>query len=85
MDMQTVQQQLAEAIAANEALKAKLALANKPRKLTLKVGASGGVSCYGMGKFPVTLYAQQWERLLAHAQEIKDFIEANRGLLKVKE
>ena len=84
MDMQTIQAQLAEAIAANEALKAKLALANKPRKLTLKVSEKGAVSVYGMGKFPVTLYSQAWERLLDHADEIKSFIEANRAVLSVK-
>ena len=66
-------------------LEAKLALANKPRKLTLKVSEKGAVSCYGMGKFPVTLYGTQWDRLLDHADEIKSFMEANRSLLKTKD
>jgi len=65
-------------------LTARLALANKPRKLTLKVSEKGAVSCYGMGKFPVTLYGTQWDRLLDHADEIKSFMEANRSLLAVK-
>lgn len=66
------------------ALQAKLALANKPRKMTLKVSVKGAISCYGMGKFPVTLYAGQWERLLEASDEIKAFIEANQALLAVK-
>lgn len=66
------------------ALQAKLAEASKPRKLTLKVSEKGAVSCYGMGKFPVTLYRTQWERLLEHGEEIKSFIEANAELLAVK-
>lgn len=66
------------------AMQAKLALANRPRKLTLKVSAKGAVSLYGMGKFPVTLYAGQWERVLGSAEEITSFIEANREGLAVK-
>lgn len=72
-------------IAEIAALKAKLAKANAPRKLTLKVSAQGGVSCYGFGKWPVTLYKDQWLRLVAHGQEIKDFIEANEGSLSTKD
>ena len=80
-----LQQQLAELQAQNAALIAKLAIANKPRKLTLKVSEKGAVSLYGMGKFPVTLYWQQWERVLGNANEIKDFIEANKSLLATKD
>lgn len=65
-------------------LEAALAAANKPRKLTLKVSEKGAVSVYGMGKFPVTLYQGQWERLLAAGDEITRFIEANRAVLAVK-
>lgn len=54
-------------------------------KLTLKVSKAGGVSVYGMGKWPVTLYSQQWERLLDHADQIRAFIAANAGELSVKE
>ncbi len=54
------------------------------RKLALKVSEKGAVSCYGMGRFPVTLYKQQWLRLLDEAQTIRDFIEANDTLLSVK-
>ena len=78
-------QDLTQAQAEIDRLSALLAKATKPRKLVLKVSDKGGVSVYGMGRFPVTLYSQQWERLLACADEIKGFIEANRSLLTVKE
>lgn len=51
------------------------------RKLTLKVSAKGAVSLYGMGRFPVTLYAQQWDKVLDEAQTIRDFIEAHQDVL----
>ncbi len=57
----------------------------KQRKLTIKTSEKGAVSVYGMGKWPVTLYAGQWERLLGNADEIKEYINANRGTLAVKE
>lgn len=66
-------------------LQAKLAIANKPRTLSLKVSEKGAVSLYGMGRFPVTLYGQQWERLLNEAEAIRAFLKANAGLLSVKE
>ena len=62
-----------------------LALANKPKALSLKVGQAGGVSVYGLGRFPVTLYRGQWERLLGHAPAIRAFIEANSSLLATKD
>lgn len=58
--------------------------AQSQRKLTLKVSEKGAVSLYGMGRFPVTLYGEQWERLLGEAEQIKAFIEVNRSLLSVK-
>ena len=67
-----------------QALTAKLAVANKPRALTLKVSEKGAVSVYGMGKWPVTLYGEQWMRLLKHSAEISAFIEANASLLSTK-
>ncbi len=54
-------------------------------KLAMKVSEKGALSVYGMGRFPVTLYKEQWLRLLAMAEEIKAFIEANQGSLKSKE
>jgi hypothetical protein len=54
-------------------------------KLTLKVSEKGAVCLYGMGKWPVTLYANQWLKVLDMAEQIKGFIKANKALLSVKE
>ena len=51
----------------------------------LKVSEKGGVSLYGMGRFPVTLYKEQWLRILASAPEIEAFIRENDSKLKTKE
>ena len=53
--------------------------------LSLKVSEKGGVSLYGLGRFPVTLYKEQWLRLLADASKIEAFIHENEPLLKAKE
>ncbi len=53
--------------------------------VTLKVSEKGAVSLYGMGRFPVTLYKEQWLRLLASAAEIETFIRENESKLKTKE
>ena len=55
------------------------------RGVTLKVSEKGGVSVYGLGRFPVTLYKEQWVRLLDMAEDIKTFIRENEGVLKSKE
>lgn len=54
-------------------------------KLAMKVSEKGALSVYGMGRFPVTLYKEQWLRLLTMADEIKAFIAANDANLKSKE
>jgi len=54
-------------------------------RLAMKVSDKGALSVYGMGRFPVTLYKEQWLRLLAMAEDIKTFIEANNDNLKSKE
>jgi hypothetical protein len=54
------------------------------RGLSLKVSEKGGVSVYGLGRFPVTLYKEQWEKLLGMADDIKAFIKANDSQLKTK-
>jgi len=54
------------------------------RKLSLKVSEKGAVSLYGMGRFPVTLYAGQWERVIENVDTIKAFIDANRASLATK-
>jgi hypothetical protein len=53
--------------------------------IRLKVSEKGAVSVYGMGRFPVTLYKEQWTRLLDMAAEIRAFIAANESQLKAKE
>lgn len=62
----------------------KQAGAKNAGKLEFKVGEKGGVSVYGMGRFPVTLYYEQWIRLLDAAGELRAFLEENRGRLKLK-
>jgi hypothetical protein len=54
-------------------------------RLAMKVSEKGALSVYGMGRFPVTLYKEQWLKLLGMADEIKAFIEANQDSLKSKE
>ena len=68
----------------NAALKAKLAVKSK---ITLKVGVKGGASLYGLGRYPVTLYKGQWERLIEPETIalIKTFLAANAAALKEKE
>jgi hypothetical protein len=53
--------------------------------VTLKVSEKGAVSLYGMGRFPVTLYKEQWLRILGNASEIETFIRDNESRLKSKE
>jgi hypothetical protein len=63
---------------------ASLMPAKTAAKLSLKIGEKGGLSLYGMGRFPVTLYREQWERLLGHGDDIKAFIAANVDKLTTK-
>ncbi len=60
------------------------AQARKPTALEFRVSDKGGISVYGLGRFPVTLYYEQWTRLLARADELRTFIEENKGKLKLK-
>lgn len=55
------------------------------RGLSLKVSEKGAVSVYGLGRFPVTLYKEQWNKLLEMAPEIRNFIQANESRLKTKD
>jgi hypothetical protein len=55
------------------------------RGATLKVSEKGGVSVYGLGRFPVTLYQEQWLKLLDMADDIRSFIRDNASSLKTKE
>jgi len=56
----------------------------KSGRLDFKVSEKGGVSVYGLGRFPVTLYYEQWMRLLGAADDLRTFIEDNKGKLKLK-
>jgi hypothetical protein len=71
-----------------EELKARIAELEKQKRsgrLQFKVSEKGGVSVYGLGRFPVTLYYEQWLRLLDAVQELRDFLETNKAKLKLKE
>jgi hypothetical protein len=52
--------------------------------VSLKVSEKGGVSVYGLGRFPVTLYKEQWTKLLDMADDIRAFIRSNESSLKTK-
>jgi len=65
--------------AENEALKQRSA-----RELRLQVSQKGGVSLYGIRRFPVTFYADEWDRILSKADEIRAFIRENEASLKRK-
>ncbi len=71
--------ELARLRAENEALKAK-----ERRGTRLQVSEKGGVSLYGMRRFPVTFYQEEWERILGMADEIRAFIRENEAALKRK-
>jgi hypothetical protein len=65
--------------AENERLKSQ-----RGRSVSLKVSEKGGVSVYGLGRFPVTLYKEQWGKLLAMADDIRAFIKEHDAELKAK-
>ena len=69
-----------------ERLRAENQTLKKPgRQMSLKVSEKGGLSVYGLGRFPVTLYREQWEKLLGMADQIRNFIRENDSALKKKE
>jgi hypothetical protein len=80
MAEEDIQAELARLRTENESLKQR-----RNSAVSLKVSEKGAVSVYGLGRFPVTLYQEQWTKLLALADQIKAFIEENRAKLKVKE
>jgi hypothetical protein len=57
----------------------------KKGNLEFRVGEKGGVSVYGLGRFPVTLYYEQWLRLLDVSDDLRKFLEENKSRLKLKE
>ena len=83
MAEETPEQRLARLEAENRALREQIEQ-RRPSQLRLKVSEKGALSIYGLGRFPVTLYKEQWVRLLEHADEIKSFLRDNDQLLKAK-
>ena len=73
-----------------EELKARVAELEKKSQrrtgeLDFKIGEKGGVSVYGLGRFPVTLYYEQWIKLLEAGPRLREFLEENKSSLKLKE
>ncbi len=81
---ETAEQKLARLEAENRALREQIEQ-RKTGQLRLKVSEKGALSVYGLGRFPVTLYKEQWSRLLDYADEIRSFIKANDQVLKAKQ
>lgn len=81
---ETTEERLARLEAENRALREQVE-ERKPGQLRLKISEKGGLSVYGLGRFPVTLYKEQWTRLLDYADEIKKFLRENDGQLKAKQ
>jgi hypothetical protein len=79
MSEDTDQTELDRLRAENERLKR-----TASRGVSLKVSEKGGLSVYGLGRFPVTLYQEQWTKLLDMAEEIRAFIRDNAATLKTK-
>jgi len=80
MSEQDLQAELERLKAENEVLKAR-----GGRGVALRVSEKGGVSVYGLGRFPVTLYKEQWLKLLDMADDIRTFIAQNEAKLKTKD
>jgi len=80
MAEEDMQAELARLRAENTVLKSRSSAG-----LSLKVSAKGGVSVYGLGRFPVTLYKEQWEKLLAITDDIRTFMQEKDAQLKTKE
>ncbi len=78
-DQEDLQAELERLRAENSALKKTSA-----KGLSMKISEKGGLSVYGLGRFPVTLYKEQWTRLLDMAEEIRNFIKSNDAQLKAK-
>jgi hypothetical protein len=84
MTEETPEQKLARLEAENRALREQVEQ-RKSGQLRLKVSEKGALSVYGLGRFPVTLYKEQWLRLLDFTDEIKSFLKENDHQLKAKQ
>lgn len=80
--MESMEEKIARLEAENAVLKNRQ---SGSRGTSLKVSEKGGVSVYGLGRFPITLYKEQWHKLLEMADEIREFIAAHESHLKAKE
>ncbi len=80
MTPEQMKKELERLHAENETLKKR-----SEKGLSLKVSQKGGVSVYGLGRFPVTLYKEQWEKLLDMTDDILAFIQENEAALKTKD
>ena len=80
MTPEEMKKELERLQAENETLKKR-----SEKELSLKVSQKGGVSVYGLGRFPVTLYKEQWEKLLEMTDDIRAFIQENKAQLKTKD
>ena len=80
MANEDLQAELERLRAENQALKK-----TSSRGLSLRISEKGGLSVYGLGRFPVTLYKEQWVKLLDMADDIRTFLKANDAQLKSKE
>jgi hypothetical protein len=81
MSDETLRAEVERLRAENEALKARATRG----VISLRVSEKGGLSVYGLGRFPVTLYKEQWLKLLDMADELRSFIREHEGKLKAKE
>ena len=84
MAEETAEERLARLEAENKALREQVEQ-RKTGQLRLKVSEKGGLSLYGLGRFPVTLYKEQWQRLLDYAEEIRSFLKDHDSQLKAKD
>lgn len=80
MSDEEVQQELERLRAENARLKK-----TASKGVSMKVSEKGGLSVYGLGRFPVTLYKEQWAKLLDMSDDIRAFIRDNEATLKAKE
>jgi len=81
MSEENMQEEIERLKEENAKLKAKK---TRSTEITFKVSQKGAVSVYGMGRFPVTLYKEQWLRLLERTEDIREFIKENDADLKTK-
>jgi hypothetical protein len=84
MAEETPEEKLARLEAENKRLRDQVEQ-RRTGELRLKVSEKGALSVYGLGRFPVTLYKEQWIRLLDYAESIKSFLKQNDQLLKAKQ